>query len=57
MEQLAGGATAFQFKLIELEEDEVAVSPAGASGSVLQLLDVLLISIPLDLGWSADPAV
>ena len=35
MVQLAGGVTAVQLKLTELEEDGVAVSPVGAAGTAL----------------------
>jgi hypothetical protein len=36
MEQFVGGVTAFQLKPMTLEEDAVAVSPAGAEGTVVQ---------------------
>jgi hypothetical protein len=36
MVQLAGGASADQIKLVELEEIAVAVSPFGAAGTVVQ---------------------
>jgi hypothetical protein len=57
MVQLGGGVTAVQLKPMALEEDAVADSPVGAEGTVVQLLVVLRISMPLDLGWSAVPLV
>jgi hypothetical protein len=35
MVQLAGGVTAVQVRPIALEEDAVAVNPAGAAGTVV----------------------
>ena len=48
IEQLAGGVTAVQPRLMALEEVAVAVSPVGAEGAVLQLPPVLCVSA---LAW------
>ena len=57
MEQLAGGVTAAQLRPMELEEDVVAVSPVGADGTALQLVDEPSTSTPLIMGWSLAPFV
>src|ERR1700733_12106441 len=55
MVQFAGGVTAVQLKAMALDEDAVAVSPVGAEGTVVQLIDVSRISMPLTTGWLAAP--
>ena len=50
MEQLAGGVTGPQLSPMELEEDVVAVSPVGAEGTALQLVDEPSTSMPLTIG-------
>ena len=55
--QFAGGVTAVQLRPMTLDEDAVAVSPVGADGTVVQLVEVLRISIPMTKGWLAAPRV
>jgi hypothetical protein len=44
--QLAGGVTAFQFKVMTLEDDAVAASPVGADGTALQLPVPVVAPLP-----------
>jgi hypothetical protein len=40
-----------------LEEEAVAVSPAGAEAAVLHVVDKSLTSMPLTTGWFAAPSL
>src|ERR1700685_2217472 len=45
MEQFVGGVTAVQLKLMPLEDAAVAVSPAGAEGTVVQELPADVVAL------------
>jgi hypothetical protein len=48
MVQLAGGVTADHIKPIELVDVAVAVSPAGAEGTALQVPVPVVVPLPCD---------